>query len=237
MEFKYEGNSLKSGVYKITNTVTGKVYIGSAKSFKKRGYQHLRSLEKGIHQNKHLQHAFNIDGTNAFVFEVLEIVDGTQTDRLTVEQKYLDTFLENWELCYNFKQKTVAKDRSCWSHTPEETSKKMSESQTRAWNDLRRLNVSNTLKQLWSNDAEYRVKMAKRIGISHTTEIKQAISKARLGMRFSPEHCDNISRAKLGTTAWNKNTNKSGMSGRKHSEETKRRMAESAKKRHGVRCS
>ena len=36
MEYKYEGHSLKSGIYKITNKLNDRVYIGSAKEFKNR---------------------------------------------------------------------------------------------------------------------------------------------------------------------------------------------------------
>ena len=44
MEYKFEGHSLKSGVYRLTNKNNGKVYIGSAKRFKERWSQHTASL-------------------------------------------------------------------------------------------------------------------------------------------------------------------------------------------------
>lgn len=127
MEFEYRGQSKSGGVYKITNLVNNKVYIGSAKCFQKRAYQHRSSLEKGVHQNKHLQAAFNQDGTENFLFEVLEVVDGDKTERTTKEQEYIDQYLDNWEQCYNFKKKTVDSDRTVWSNDPEETKRKLSE--------------------------------------------------------------------------------------------------------------
>ena len=85
MEFKYEGNSLKSGVYKITNTANGRVYYGSAKEFKRRWKGHEYSLRSGKHSNRFLLADYNKCGTDAFVFEVLEIVDGTKEERLLKE--------------------------------------------------------------------------------------------------------------------------------------------------------
>ena len=128
MEFNYEGNSLKSGIYKITNKVNNKIYIGSAKRFKERARDHLRSLKRQKHHNKYLQRSFNEHGSDAFIFEVLEVTDRKTTlQRRKVEQKYLDEqiSLGNWDNCYNFAKKTVRK-QGPWSYTPEETRKKLS---------------------------------------------------------------------------------------------------------------
>ena len=90
MEYKYEGKSLKSGVYKLTNKNNNKVYIGSAKRFKERWNQHAASLRRNKHYNKYLQADFNKCGEEAFVFEVIEIIEGTKEDRLVVEQRYIN---------------------------------------------------------------------------------------------------------------------------------------------------
>ena len=60
------------GVYKITNAVNGKFYIGSSNNIKNRWYQHKKSLNEGIHGNIHLQNAWNKYGGQNFVFEILE---------------------------------------------------------------------------------------------------------------------------------------------------------------------
>lgn len=46
MEYNNEEYSLKSGVYKITNKINGRIYIGSAKEFKQRCKQHRIGLVK-----------------------------------------------------------------------------------------------------------------------------------------------------------------------------------------------
>jgi len=135
METKFNGNSLKSGIYQIRNINNEKVYIGSAKNFKSRYYNHLASLRKGTHHNKHLQGAFNLEGTDAFIFEVLEVVEGEQADRLLIEQNRLDMFADSWEECYNFDKKSVASSRSCFSKNPEKTRKLISENSKRLWSN------------------------------------------------------------------------------------------------------
>lgn len=46
-----------SGIYKITNTKTGKIYIGSAVDLRRRLYAHLKSLRRNSHDNTYLQNA------------------------------------------------------------------------------------------------------------------------------------------------------------------------------------
>ena len=89
MEYINEEYSLKSGVYKITNKINGRIYIGSAKEFKRRYNQHRIGLIKKKHSNKFLQADFDKCGEDAFVFEVIEVVEGPQENRLLVEQTYI----------------------------------------------------------------------------------------------------------------------------------------------------
>lgn len=60
------------GVYKITNIVNRKIYVGSSKDVKKRWWQHENALESGTHGNAHLQNAWNKYGGKNFKFEIIE---------------------------------------------------------------------------------------------------------------------------------------------------------------------
>lgn len=60
------------GIYKITNLINNKVYIGSSISIMNRFSTHKRLLIKNIHFNKHLQSSFNKYGISNFKFEILE---------------------------------------------------------------------------------------------------------------------------------------------------------------------
>ena len=69
------GNNLSIGVYKITNLVNGKVYIGSSVNIKSRKWKHFYSLSHNKHQNQHLQRAYNKYGKENFSFEILKHID------------------------------------------------------------------------------------------------------------------------------------------------------------------
>lgn len=60
------------GIYKITNTKNGKVYIGQSVDIDKRFREHKKMLRDNNHINYLLQDDWNVYGEDAFVFEVLE---------------------------------------------------------------------------------------------------------------------------------------------------------------------
>ncbi len=63
---------MASGVYSITNTVDGKVYIGSGQHIHKRWIAHRTLLRRNRHDNTHLQNAWNTHGEEAFAFAVIK---------------------------------------------------------------------------------------------------------------------------------------------------------------------
>ncbi len=76
------------GVYKITNMVNNKIYIGSSKDVKLRWYQHRIKLNDNQHGNAHLQNAWNKYSEENFMFEIIEECDPElQFER---EQHYLN---------------------------------------------------------------------------------------------------------------------------------------------------
>lgn len=66
-----ERNVNISGIYKITNKINGKFYIGSAFNFKTRFLRHKRELIKNKHKNAKFQASVNKYGINNFKFEIL----------------------------------------------------------------------------------------------------------------------------------------------------------------------
>jgi group I intron endonuclease len=230
MKTDYKNSSNKSGVYKIVNLLNGKVYIGSAKVFKVRFNQHLKSLEKNKHQNKHLQAAFNNDGTDNFLFEVLEVLeDSIKEYRFQIEQEYINEYLNDWESCYNFKRETIQKERSCSSKTPEETAKKHSESSKELWQDPEyRQNILNKLDER-SKDPEFLKKLSeaqKRIGNKPPTQFG---NKYRVGHKMSEVNKQKLIAINTGRkmSDFNKQQLLKANKGRVVSEETrqKRRLA------------
>lgn len=66
---------MKSGIYKITNILNDKSYIGLSYNIKQRWKHHKCLLNKNKHHNLHLQSAWNKYGKKYFTFKVLEYCD------------------------------------------------------------------------------------------------------------------------------------------------------------------
>lgn len=62
-------------IYKITNKVNGKFYIGSSVNGYARKQVHFSKLRNNKHDNAHFQNSFNKYGESAFVFSIIEDVD------------------------------------------------------------------------------------------------------------------------------------------------------------------
>lgn len=78
----------RSGIYCIRNLRSGRVYVGSSQTIRRRWQQHRRELAAGTHHAIKLQRSWAKHGADAFGFFVLEAVD---VDRLIErEQHWID---------------------------------------------------------------------------------------------------------------------------------------------------
>ena len=92
---------LKVGIYKILNLNDGKFYIGSTNQyFLKRFTQHYSELVRKKHKNQHLQNAWNKHKSDAFSFQIVEIISDKRVI-LEKEQYYLDTLQPFKHIGYN----------------------------------------------------------------------------------------------------------------------------------------
>ena len=80
-----------SGIYKITNKVNNKMYIGSSKNMPIRLNQHLKDLIADKHHSYKLQNDFNEFGIDAFTFEIIRVVNN-ESELKDIEQKYMDDY-------------------------------------------------------------------------------------------------------------------------------------------------
>jgi group I intron endonuclease len=70
----YKEIKIHAGVYQIKNTKNQKIFIGSSMNLKTLNGKRFQ-LKMGTHYNKMLQKEWNEFGEEAFVFEVLEILE------------------------------------------------------------------------------------------------------------------------------------------------------------------
>lgn len=91
---------MKSGIYKILNKITGKIYIGSSYDVLKRCKEHAYQLDTNIHCNQYLQNSWNKYSSDDFEFAIIELCE--VEDLLTREQYWLD-FTKSYdpEIGYN----------------------------------------------------------------------------------------------------------------------------------------
>ncbi len=94
-----EGIWHDSGIYKITNTVNGKFYIGQAISLRKRYTCHNGFNARGEATNIYLQNSWDKHGAESFIFEVIELCEIAQLD--AKEQYWLDILKPFGERGYN----------------------------------------------------------------------------------------------------------------------------------------
>ena len=78
-----------SGVYKITNTVTGDFYIGSSKNIKKRWAEHKCPSSWKRLPNNQMYQDMKKYGVDKFAFEVLEVVEIVSLKEM--EQQFIET--------------------------------------------------------------------------------------------------------------------------------------------------
>jgi len=176
---------LTSGIYQITCTETGKIYIGSTSNLRQRHYVHFWSLRSGKHDNKYLQNAFNKYGEDVFVFEVIELVmPWSLMDR---EQYWLDT-LKPYDRSVGFNIGIKANSGAAGRIPSDETRMKLSQANSgKVRSEQARQNMSNGRKGL-IRSKEHQDKLneaRKRYIVSDETRSKQ--SATRRGKKQSPK--------------------------------------------------
>ena len=79
---------MKSTIYRITNIINFRIYIGSSIHVETRWKEHLNDLRKNKHPNYYLQKDFNLYGEDKFIFSIVEECNKDELQKK--EQFYLD---------------------------------------------------------------------------------------------------------------------------------------------------
>ena len=93
---------MESGIYKITNLINNKVYVGSAKNFSEREHRHFSDLQKGKHHQIKLQRAYDKYGKDNFIFEIIEKIPYEKDIIIEREQYFIDHYNQK-ESGYNIQ--------------------------------------------------------------------------------------------------------------------------------------
>ena len=205
-------------IYKITNTVNGKAYIGQTRydAEKTRIQSHFTG-----HGNQILKSAIAKYGRDAFTVEILH--DGIIPEFLdALEIESIAKFNTIAPQGYNLTKggegcspSEVTRQKISQAHKGKtlsaETRRKISEAgkgRKHSPETRRKMSDAHKGKTPWK-------------GKKHSPETRRKISESNKGKDFSPEHRRKISQSMKGGLPWNK--------GKKHSRETCHKMSESLK--------
>jgi group I intron endonuclease len=107
-----------SGIYKITNTVNNKIYVGCSSKIKSRINSHVFDLNNNRHSNSFLQRSWNKYGKSVFTFEVLEYCE---VKDLFIREHYWAILLNvlDKKIGYNIKPTSILNFTICSEETRE----------------------------------------------------------------------------------------------------------------------
>lgn len=120
------------GIYKITNILNGKMYIGSSKEIKERKSSHFRNLKNGKHHSIYLQNAYDKYGKENFLFE--PVIDCLEKELKVYEDYYIGYYQPVYNMCKLSSRYTMTDElwlklsnRNKGRIVSDETRKKLSE--------------------------------------------------------------------------------------------------------------
>lgn len=199
----------RSGIYKITNDINGKIYIGSSTMLKRRKWDHFNKLSAGKHGNSHLQNAYDKYGKEHFHFDILEYID--DVEKLIERENYWirEFRSNNSEFGYNIRED--AQSNLGFKHS-EETKAKISKNSASKPGEL-----SFSYGRTFVMTEEHKKRISEsNMGRICSEETRKKISESNKGKVRSEETKKKISETKKGE---------------KKSEETKRNMSAAQKRR------
>ena len=95
-------------IYTITNLLNNKKYIGSSSNMEKRKNKHLYLLKSNKHHSLSLQHSWNKNKPENYIFEIIETLSENQ-NMYEIEQYYLDLYKTyDKEYGYNMSKNAIA---------------------------------------------------------------------------------------------------------------------------------
>lgn len=164
---------MKSGVYKITNLIDNKCYIGSSKDVEDRLSSHKTMMNKGNHHSTYLQNAVNKYGIENFILETVLLCP--EEDMISIEQ-YLCDFYQAEYCMRKIAHSNLGMKRS------DETKRNISDSlKGRKLTEEHKNNVSKGLK-----------------GRIITEEARRKLSAANKGKTLSLQHREKLKQSHLG---------------------------------------
>jgi group I intron endonuclease len=218
-----ENNQPVIGVYKITNTLSNRYYIGYSTNINRRFTVHRSKLKQNCHDNIFLQRAYNLDGEDKFKYDIIHICD-TEEQAKDIELQYL-TDLSIRGMLYNLNYNNSGGD--LLKNHPEKDAirEKINKSCKETLNNMTQEERKQKYGKIGERNGMY--------GKTHTDEVKKIISEINKG-RQSHNKGKSLTvetKQKMSEAAKLKTGEKNAFYGKHHSEETIQKIKEKSKGR------
>jgi len=152
------------GIYKITNIINGKCYIGRTADFYRRYHQYKYGFNsrKVKYINEHFLNSMIKYGFDSFIFEIIELCSFDET--LVKEVNYMKEF-KSTDKNYGYNKRS---DSLGGVLTSDETRDKISRRLKKEWSEGVRKNHGTKLKKSWENGDRDRSVQSRRMTKSLT---------------------------------------------------------------------
>lgn len=196
----------KSGIYTITCTPTGKIYVGSAFNIKRRWIDHRSLLKHQKHHNEYLQNAWNKHGGDVFQ---LSVIEECPIEQLVDREQYWVDYHQSANPDLGFNIAVIISAPMTGRKHSEETRLKMSAAQkgvpapnrsrVHSPEEIAKVAAHHTGRKR-SPETCARISAAKKgkKPSQETVERLQQYGAAKKGQPLSPEHRAKISAAHMG---------------------------------------
>lgn len=204
-------------IYRITCIANGKHYVGQTVHWKERKSTHLRKLRSGIHENRHLQRAWNTYGESSFEIAIIE-----QCNVEMLDQREIHWINELKAQAQGFNFLKGGKEGTRGIRNTDESNRKRSETMKKKYADPEH----QTKMRAIYDDPEHR----KKIGQTTKERYSDAEYKAKFSEAMQQENC----RTKISKSLKGKpkpESYKATLRGRKLSEETRLKISIAGKQR------
>jgi group I intron endonuclease len=179
---------VKSGIYAIRNKESGKVYVGSAVSVNRRWNLHRHRLTRQKHHSRHLQAAWNLYGSDAFEFIILEEV--IDKSKLIEREQYWMNFYKSYNRKFGYNVNPIAGSSFGVKRTEEYKNRIRKSLSGRKLSEAHIFNVKASLNAIgWKGGM---------LGKTMSTETKLKMRLSHLGKKQSVEHIKNAAAARRG---------------------------------------
>ena len=217
-----ENNQKNIGVYKISNSLSGRYYIGYSTNINRRFTNHRSKLKQNCHDNIFLQRAYNLEGEDKFQYDIIHICD-TEDEAKEIELTYL-TDLNIRKMLYNLNYNNSGGDLLTNHPDKEAIRKKILKSHSETISKMTSEERSKKYGKFGEKNGMY--------GKTHTEEVREKLSVLKTGNTYCKgKIASEETRQKMSENAKLKIGEKNPFFGKHHTEETIQKIKEKSKGR------